>query len=358
MNNVNAGIAFGRHGNDCGWIPVDQQLHGHRAKEISNTIGQCITKISEKYHLFDEESITYEFGCEDSDSLLTFYDTYSFLQQLAYHNGTSHPMLRGSNVEDNSTMSITVIGDSIMRQQFYFLSCLLDPNVEIVNSKDTFEYWWGPKAPRWRSSQSGRIRVVYYEWGSFFTPQYGDILREDLSKALYDSKPNDVILINEGAHERIHQLGRLNQIVHFMVQIFNDIRRDIGDKTPLLIWRETTPQNFPTPNGWYIEGTCDTAELRVQDSCKCIPITEEMNSEDNIYHISANMRNIIAHDILKDTQVFYDPIFEPLAKAPFDIHSSMEKGDCSHIGVNGLAFMTQVFASTILGNIEKHKDTR
>lgn len=354
IGNINGGIPFGRHGNDCDWMLVEHRLHGRRDAEIGSNIAKCITRITNKYHHFDNEIFSHEFGCEDKDSFLSFHQTYSFLRDLAYGNGTGHFFLRGSSSNGNnnaSNMSIFLIGDSLMREQFFFLSCLLDLDATIVNSNKTYTYSWGTQAHRWRMSQSGHLRIVYFEWGSLFTSRYGDILREDLSKALYESHPNDVILINEGIHVRLDKLSVLGQLVHGVRDIYLDVRRDRVEKIPFVIWRESTPQNFPSPNGWYIAGICDKPATIA--TCHCVPLTPEMISSNNSIQVPANMRNIIAYEVLKSGEIFYDLCFDPLAIAPFNTHTSFAQGDCTHLGFNGVAFLTQVLASTILENFEK-----
>jgi hypothetical protein len=118
---------------------------------------------------------------------------------------------------------------------------------------------------------------------------------------------------------------------------------------PIFVWREGTPQNYPTANRWwpYYFSTC-------QHRCECTKLTSQMRDgngtsipfspkiNDNLVECSRPSKSI--HNISTNLMTAHGfpiaSVYDSLAAAPINLHGGRGMPfDCTHFGIDALILM-------------------
>ena len=254
---------------------------------------------------------------------------------------------------------ISFVGDSTMKQQFVHFACMLNPDLNKKKLKwNDFKVKWKIKGIVLTLEKFGQN---WDKYGRFKIGEYGNYLRY-LFSARNDK---DVVLLNHGLHfnfnsdqnlsENIRQVEMLQSWTSVSVRIYAELMNERGlGVMPRLMWRETTPQHFPTPNGLYAKcnKTIAAAEGR---SCTCRNFLNSVYEEgkkveksrsDFKDSISANIRNEISNPIISvggHIQLLLN--FDQLKAEPkFHLGTT----DCTHLGGDALLFLNIELAEGIM----------
>jgi hypothetical protein len=124
------------------------------------------------------------------------------------------------------------------------------------------------------------------------------------------------------------------------------------------LWRQGTPQNFPTKNGWwpYYFNTC-------LQKCACTKLTHRMRDgngtditfsprvEKNLVECNHPSESIhsIATSIIESHGLHVVKVYDALAAAPVNLHGGRGVPfDCTHWGVDALIFMNMAIIKDLL----------
>ena len=179
---------------------------------------------------------------------------------------------------------------------------------------------------------------------------------------------NDVVVSNLGLHyqKNFSSIGKLKlgEHVSFFAQsvrnLSKSLKMHISDgkpresmrkrsNVPMFVWRQGTPQNYPTPNGWwpYYFSTC-------KYNCGCTKLTQQMRegrgdiipfsprSEENLMECTQPAENLheIATKIIEKNGIQVTKVYDALAAAPVNLHDGRGTPvDCTHFGIDALIYM-------------------
>lgn len=232
--------------------------------------------------------------------------------------------------------TITFFGDSIMKQQYAVMSCMLNASSQWALTFHDENLLTTNVVKFKRSSITLRHRKVGFLFKDF------DKFEERLRKDLTLIQGPHVILMNQGIHHNsISDLSHLPIILNKTIAVVTENSRN----STKFIWRETTPQNHPTSNGWW------STECHL--SCPCIPLTPQMLNGSaksltggKTCHPSClpnNYRNDIIEPIIQlydnrtDSKMSFVKIYKQLAYAKMNLHVS--DVDYTHWGLDALLFL-------------------
>lgn len=200
----------------------------------------------------------------------------------------------------------------------------------------------------------------------YIPPRYVSLRGQDFESYLlshhelfnYSFLSSDVLVANFGWHyqRNFSSVGKISLIkhaTHFASFISNE-----SSKFPRFIWREGTPQNYPTANGWwpYYFNTC-------KSQCECTKLTFQMRQgngthisffpqyEENMIETShpARLLHSIATDIMKSRGLRVSYVYDSLAAATLNLHGGRGVPyDCTHFGVDALIHMNMILLRNIL----------
>eukprot|EP01040_Poterioochromonas_malhamensis_P001090 gene1090-1157_t len=150
---------------------------------------------------------------------------------------------------------LAIIGDSISTQFFTMISCSLHGIVEAEYHLD-----WLPLVSIFGSDDcvasgehchisNSHIYYPKYNTTISLILDYGDPNLFNYYKIGHLTS-NDIILMNRGVH--VHREDRM---IKELRTFFDQYLTDPISKRPMIIWRETSPQHFHTPNGHYDKET-------------------------------------------------------------------------------------------------------
>ena len=156
-----------------------------------------------------------------------------------------------------------------------------------------------------------------------------------------------LIIINQGIHHnkfddefcsadcRGDSLTSLTTVATSFYEELAASKRDDMD----VMWRESTPQNFPTSNGqWATHGFC-------KQECPCVPLSLNMKFGFGLYPrcepscYPANIRNVLTNPIVEAAHMPVLRIYDALADAPFNIHRN--ELDCTHLNSDALIYLNE-----------------
>lgn len=138
--------------------------------------------------------------------------------------------------------TIYMIGDSLLRQQFMVLQCMLNPNttvlnLTITNTKEKVEY---------RTKVNSNTTIIYTPFGAVFPnpSQTQPLYKNEYPAATANGTANDLIVINAGHHYNSEMSESLESHVNYIVKL-------AYDKPIHVYFMETTDEQWPTSNGMY-----------------------------------------------------------------------------------------------------------
>eukprot|EP01040_Poterioochromonas_malhamensis_P013947 gene13947-15399_t len=145
---------------------------------------------------------------------------------------------------------LAMIGDSITLQFFTMVVCSLHGTMTAqyhLTWKDV-SYAFGPEVCR-------GVEHCHLSSSSVFYPDYNTTITihfeySSHSLLVYYQQlrltSNDIVLMNRGLH-----LGNPFAMQKQVQNLFNEYLNIPESQQPMLIWRESSPQHFDTPNGFY-----------------------------------------------------------------------------------------------------------
>lgn len=247
--------------------------------------------------------------------------------------------------------SVVFLGDSILMQQFLVFSCMLNSSVTALEPTSVpcsgFSFFCEFQIHFLGGITLLRMHRLGFQFNNIDTYEY--IYRSELT-SLSDG---DLAFVNQGIHynfvakESVFPLAKFAELT---VQIYEDVVLERGQESilPTVIWRESTPQNHPSSNGWWIVECYNFA-------CECISLTQDMmegtavalldnRSAEQKNEIAcnpicckANMRNMITNPIISASTIPICDIYDALAHADVNLH--INHADCTHFGPDALIFM-------------------
>ena len=275
------------------------------------------------------------------------------------------------------------IGDSVNRQQFEVLLCMVSPNLttnELVFSQDdALSYATKNELSyHWKNGKSNTV-FRYSPFGLIFDRTEGTLYRTAFPEAIRTSTDKDLIVVNAGHHYHSQDYDILREAA-------TQIATQCTNAT--LVFMEAADEQWPTSNGIFATA-CSWA-------CKCEPLSEQQvqgigmprNSGNKPidftvrdprqlvmpswvfdlypnftvsspadcvpYCAPANWRNDVTRPILQQTehsQVKIVPVWRQLVSQQ-KVHSLQLEGDCTHKPVPSLMTMNEQLVRSLL---EEHK---
>ena len=129
-----------------------------------------------------------------------------------------------------------------------------------------------------------------------------------------------------------------------------------------VIWRETTPQNFNSTNGFYSDDIWNYGypcvfldkDRRVGSSNLMFPVGKKGSILSKCVPscCSASKRNDLVLPLFKGiiggnrSSMLVETVFEELASSHYDIHVN-SSGDCTHLNINSLIFLNMHLISIL-----------
>ena len=142
--------------------------------------------------------------------------------------------------------TIWFIGDSVLRQQFYSLICMMDPSLGKHAGKPfnlTGENYESLVWHHSNQSQNGTtLRYSQFGW-HFDTSEYA-LYRDDFPTAVKTLGSNDAIVLNAGMHYDSSRVHFLAKAVNFMANMSTQSTASVFYMEPLL-------EEWPTSNGFF-----------------------------------------------------------------------------------------------------------
>lgn len=331
------------YGKNCHWKTTNDQEFISLSQQIrscsNNAVRQDSYPLAEPNQWFDVE-------CEENSGFLSLSEASNSMKRLVETAKAS-----GSN------MHISVFGDSVMTQQMFHLACMISSSIQMhIIEEDGFKVFE-------IIIENVKIRHYPFSYLHHVDHNVGQVLHKFVTKHLLHASPWDVLVFNFGLFvNEATQFQPYETLVSQIVQTY-EVAKATADKEekklPLTIWRETTPQHFPSTNGWF-DKLCPFGH----GQCHCVPsITNAMRNGSSIpvsasfdtsaekmcrpVCTSAATRNTIADTVIRREQsIHINHIYAALEAATFDLHYTNE--DCTHLRQLPLNFMNRVLLSTIL----------
>jgi len=338
---VNSHFQVSSFGKKCEWISLNITAgrHYERLAHKLKSVGLCMHE-KEFQPIYAHIPVYYTVVCEDDSHFMSFRQSYDFIHELAsYPSIDNNHGIKDSHYH-NKPFNISFVGDSTLRQQFYHLICMLDQNV--TKSYETFHNYTGNDRPHFMNATLGNVKVSYYDWGRHFSKDFINIFKYDFNKVMNESTPNDIIVMNAGLHFD-WDINTLVKTTKMMIAMYSSMKENMAQNMPHVIWRDSSPQNLPSPNGWYMNGLC-----KQLGNCTCVNLTETM-IDGGGSGVPANKRNTLTLPLLRNTGIVIDECYEALigTQPVSNIHEGTFINDCTHLGMNGVTFQNQVLLTSI-----------
>lgn len=152
-----------------------------------------------------------------------------------------------------SKRQILFLGDSIMRQQMIVFGCMLDPSLVYDGCLQDIEAHYTECVSC--TFKIGNLVMHTFKVGAAFNTDnclegiINAYLSLDESEQMFNS--SDAIVINQGVHHQ-DDWKRLEQLAEISADLYRQAETKFGlGSQPAFVWRETTPQHFPTCNGFF-----------------------------------------------------------------------------------------------------------
>jgi hypothetical protein len=181
--------------------------------------------------------------------------------------------------------NIYMIGDSVLRQQYDALLCMMYPqlaanprrSIKFITTKGYYQYH--AVIPRPKSASRDNLpplNIVYTSWGYTFPEPFSTwpLLRE-FPILLRHGTHRDLIILNAGHHYRSPDAGVLlnhtQTIINIIQSAHQQANAERSNRTlPHIYIMETSDENFPTSNGIYPGKEC------VDNTCTCRALSLDM----------------------------------------------------------------------------------
>jgi hypothetical protein len=259
------------------------------------------------------------------------------------------------------------IGDSVIRAQFVTLVCMLNASAKLIQPAHPHSEF-----STYFITMSNSLNLSLVTLGLAFVQR--DNFNQELTKyfrnALFETKSSrDVIVVNQGIHHNEPTLHDLSNVTRSIVQIYHEFcvthqRR----RVPLFIWQETTPQFYPTSNGWYMKGlekqeclsVLPAIILQGQGSCRYVNMSraegEEVLKKCCPICLPASGRNDLTNQIIGSSssycskKVLISKIFDGLVDAKVDSGYFLKKkfNDCTHLDMSAYHYLNSNLLSLVL----------
>lgn len=354
-------------GKSCHWKETNDQEFISLSHEIMQCMNRAVKTdsypVSEPPHWYDVE-------CEENLGLLSLSVASQRMIQLAQTAKS-----KGMDI------NISVFGDSVMTQQMFHLACMINHNIEMqITHEDDFTIF---------NIVLDNVKIRHYPFS--YLPDIDHNVNKLLGKYVnaslhHPSSPYDILVLNYGLFvNEMNQFPLYETLLHQILHTYTEAAASAATKhhhvLPMFIWRETTPQHFPSSNGWF-DSACPFGHAQ----CHCvssltddmrngginIPISASFNSDKNKNKMcrpvcmNANSRNMIANSLILKTNEMHNKsnnsinniihinhIYNAMEVINnFNIHYS--DIDCTHISLLPLNLMNRVLLSTILKKHNTH----
>ena len=259
--------------------------------------------------------------------------------------------------------TIVLFGDSVARQQFFALACMIDTSLADCGLASRKLPGLPNTTTRLRSGavvdfnvhwsltvKSTTIRLYEVCSGHICRMNYTHMLEAELAVL----KSRDIVITGQygvrlnNANQATAYMGNMaNATVSAFARAARDRltcrRGELPRPAPALVWQEVTPQHWPTANGWY------TPSCGLARQCKCAPLTALRrkgtqdatgNGSDALYGVPAGMRNRLSLDIIRAANLKVSSIYTQLSNNE-TLHISDR--DCTHWSPSALIYMAQDF---------------
>jgi hypothetical protein len=341
-------------GVDPPWIPYTEQ-----DTDYMNQLLRCVGRINQgKLRGLDGNEPGYR---------LQFNLTH-----LGCRNQVSHDIITNYD-------TVYMIGDSVLRQQFNVLRCMLDPNLDPqVSIRRVATMKREVYKTLFTHTNGKTTKLIYTTWGYCFDEpcKTWPLLRE-FPTALRNGTRNDIIVLNAGHHYRSPDAGVLKDHANIMVELVQKAAAVSGTNMPQVFFMETADENFPTSNGLFPVG----GEECLDNKCTCRALTSDMiqgmglldpsinwttalgrakpdrrvldfllsdnlGATEGINHAlcvpdcyPAHWRSDLTLPILKNSTIKIVPVWRQLALR--GIPNNCSPGDCTHKGVDTVIEMNR-----------------
>lgn len=286
--------------------------------------------------------------------------------------------------------TIYMIGDSLLRQQFMVLLCMLNPLVEpedvaFLNTKEKVEYRVEVQHPGNTTTTTMPTTLIYTPFGIVFPrpSQYQPLFENEFPAAAANGTQQDLIVMNAGHHYTSEMASSLQRHCKFIVQ-------QMADRPIHFYFMETTDEQWPTSNGMYPafgdECCCDKCACEVVTPGKVKGhgaldlfthnwtkafgrLRPDVNTLDPLFdehHLlnhstcvpdcyPANWKNELVRPILANhSNIHIVPTWRQLVAR--DMLHNVASHDCTHKTVDALWEINKQFLRTVLGKVEAISD--
>jgi len=155
---------------------------------------------------------------------------------------------------------ILFVGDSVLRQQYLFLLCMIDPTFERIQmrkQKDQFHYQSYYRRP----DGGGMTSLIFEAFGHAWPiAQRSTLYNSSFPHAISTYTEHDAIVANANSHYNALRQQLLIDDVTFMAQ-------QAACSHALVYLMEPSPEQWPTGNGFYIRS--------FKNKCHCESLTAE-----------------------------------------------------------------------------------
>jgi hypothetical protein len=220
-------------------------------------------------------------------------------EAMNWRNGVNLTYLKCNDHPDVTILkefdTIYMIGDSLLRQQYFVLICMLNisSDIEVMKSPEKVEY---RSTIQW-SDKNSLTTILYIPSGPLFTQK--PLYEEEFPRAVATGTARDVIIMNAGHHYSSETASMLLDDVKHIVETARN--------HPIHVYfMETTDEQWPTSNGMYPtfgnECCCEKCICEVWNDDK---ILGRVKLKPDLYNFSA------AFGRLYPDQSILDPLFDP-----------------------------------------------
>ena len=256
---------------------------------------------------------------------------------------------------------VLFIGDSILRQQFWNLICMLSPAMNV-----TAEVQVSKSEKQWIHTTYNGTLLQYSQFGWKFDQNESALYTHSFPEAVRTYTEKDAIILNAGAHYDGSRARPLQRAAIFINQMSHRSKANI-------FFVETADEQWPTSNGLYT-GSCWAR-------CGCEPLTPErilgigqaidrselhtnmtlddrtepfdLFSNEGRNHswcipdcLPSNWKNNLSNPLLMSGRLRIVPVWRQLAERGI-VHSAFP-GDCTHKSIDALITMNHQLGRSML----------
>jgi len=152
---------------------------------------------------------------------------------------------------------ILFVGDSVLRQQYLFLLCMIDPTFEHIQVKKKNPFYYQTYYPQWWRHDVTDFEAFGHAW---LIAQRSTLYNSSFPHAISTYTEHDAIVVNANSHYNALRQQLLIDDVTFMAQ-------QAACSHALVYLMEPSPEQWPTGNGFYIRS--------FKNKCHCESLTAE-----------------------------------------------------------------------------------